>query len=353
MNSTLQCLIHINDLVSYFLNEFPKDCNLLKEKNKNATTKGNISKAFYELIKEIFKKPNETDNSLNFSTTPELYDVNNFNNYEFLTNYISPDNFHKTLGHYNPQFKYFEANDSKDLILYLFQSIHSELNYLGDNPMNNQMPPNQYNRINAFNYFVNSYDLHNFSIISRIFYGTSENMTTCKKCKNILYNFQKFEFLSFGMFKYNGKDFNLYDGFDDNEKVQLLTGDNKFYCLNCKQSQEAEIITKILVPPNKLLINLDYGKNKKYNPRSVKFDEEINITRYVSFQYGFDIKYKLIGISTHFGDSGMYGHYVAFCKNSNNDKWYMFNDASVNECKKNDIYVGTPYLLLYERIIKN
>ena len=44
-------------------------------------------------------------------------------------NVFSPDDFKKTLGLYNPQFRKFEANDSKDLILYLLQTMHAELNY--------------------------------------------------------------------------------------------------------------------------------------------------------------------------------------------------------------------------------
>ena len=349
MNSTLQCLLHINDLIKYFLIEYPKDSNSLKEKNKNIITQGNVSKAFYELIKEIY-----TDNkdSNNFLKSSKLIEVNTLNEIGYTPN-ISPENFQKTIGHFNKQFKNLEANDSKDLILYLLQTMHSELNYLSNNQ--NKIPgiPNQYDRVNTFNYFISSYDMHNFSIISRLFYGTSENTTECMNCKKVLYNFQKFEFISFGMFNYNGKDFNLYNGFDDYEKVHFLTGNNKIYCNICKNSYDGKICSKIFFPPNNLLINLDYGKNKRFIPKSVKFDEEIDITKYVDFQFGFKIKYTIIGVCSHIGYSGIYGHYVAFCKNRKNGKWYSFNDATVKECNKNDIYIGNPYLLLYERNFEN
>ena len=151
-------------------------------------------------------------------------------------------------------------------------------------------------------------------------------MTKCKKCSKIIYNFQKFEFISFGMSNYDGKDFNIYDGFEDNQKVQLLTGNNQFYCNYCKNLNDAEICTKIILPPNYFVINLDYGKNKRYMPRNVIFDEEINITKYVNFNFGTEIKYQLIGVCSHYGSSGSYGHYVAYCKNKNNGKWYLFND---------------------------
>ena len=85
-------------------------------------------------------------------------------------------------------------------------------------------------------------------------------------------------------------------------------------------------------------------------PKTIIFDEEIDITKYVNFNFGINIKYQLISVCTHYGDSGSYGHYVAFCKNKNNNKWYVFNDSYCTECNKNDIHNGTPYLLLYERI---
>ena len=60
------------------------------------------------------------------------------------------------------------------------------------------------------------------------------------------------------------KKFLIFNGFDDNKKPQLLKGDNRFYCNNCKELCEAILTCKITQPPNKLLINIDYGKNKKF-----------------------------------------------------------------------------------------
>ena len=328
MNTVLQCLLHVNELICYFLNEYPRDCKFLNEKNNDASTQGNISKVFYELIKNVYPQQEESSN---------------------ISDSVSPENFQKTIGDYNPQFKNLEANDSKDLILYLMQSMHSELNYNSKNKAI-QGIPNQYDRGNTFHYFINSYDIQNYSIISAIFYGTCENITKCTACQKNLYNFQKFEFISFGMINYVGKEFNIYNGFEDNQKIQKLTGDNQFYCNNCKKLNDAETYSKIIVPPNKLLINIDYGKNKKYIPNKISFDEEIDITKYVIFDFGTKIKYRLIGVCTHFGESGLYGHYAAFCKNLKDEKWYNFNDSMVVETDKSNIYSGTPYLLLYEKI---
>jgi len=355
MNATLQCLLHVSELISYFLNEYPNDRSTLRKKNKYETG-GEISEAFYGLVNGICKTNNNNDlNQLNRNTTISKHRRNNsdynYNNYiSYSSDSISPYNFKSKLGIYNPQFQKFEANDSKDLILYLLQTMHEELNYFGDINTRYNNRVNQFDRAMTFNVFINNYNSHNFSIISNLFYGTYENTTKCDMCRNIIFNFQKFEFISFGMYNYNGKSFNIYDGFRDNETPQRLRGDNQFYCSYCKKLVDAEITCKIIQPPNKLLINIDYGKNKKYKPSSIRFDEIIDITKFVNFNFGCPIKYRIICVCTHLGYSGSYGHYIAYCRHRHSTQWYNFNDSSVNKCSKNDIYGGSPYLLLYEKI---
>ena len=126
------------------------------------------------------------------------------------------------------------------------------------------------------------------------------------------------------MYYYNRKKFNILDGFRDNSSPTMLKGDNKFLCNSCNKLQEAQTTCKIFEPPQKLLINIDYGKNKKYQPTAIEFSEEIDITKFVDFNFQQKIIYKIIGVCTHYGHSGSYGHYVAFCRNRENDKWYEF-----------------------------
>ena len=339
MNATLQCLLHASELVVYFLDEYPNDRQMLKAKNKTAITKGNISDAFNELVIGVcdINEINNKLNAINSKTNPSQ-------------EYFSPEHFKEVIGHYNPQFKGFSANDSKDLILYLLQTMHEEMNYFGDNQNSINQRPNQYDRVRTFMYFMTTYNMKNFSIISNIFYGTYEIVTKCFKCNKIIYNFQRFEFISFGMFDYKGKEFNIYNGFEDNQKPSLLTGDNQFYCSYCKSLQDASSTSKIIQPPNKLIINIDYGKNKKFKPSKIKFDEQIDITKYVNFDFGAKIEYKIIGVCTHKGESGITGHYIAYCKHRSTNKWYKFNDSECKESSNNNIYKDSPYLLLYEKV---
>ena len=340
MNATLQCLLHVSELSLYFLKEFPNDQQTLRKKNSSSESHGSISEAYCNLVNSVYEEDKkEISNS--------FFSFSNSNNKSF-----APRDFKKKLGHYNPQFKYYEANDSKDLILYLLQTFHEELNYMGDQPFPTYlMRPDQLNRANSFNYFMQTYNIQNFSIASKLFFGTYENRTMCCKCRNLFFSFQKFEFISFPTHKYTGKTFNILDGFKDNREIQDLTGDNQYFCQICQAFCDGKICCCIIQPPNKLVINIDYGINKRFKVKKLIFEEIIDITDYINFNFNKRIKYQIAGICTHLGSSGSTGHYIAFCRNKSNGKWYNFNDSTCSECNKDYAFsCGNPYLLIYEQI---
>ena len=334
MNATLQCLLHISELNLYFLNEYPNDYNILRTKNSSSETMGNISLAYYNVINEVYLKSIQCNN-----------------NYYMNNNSFAPNEFKETLGKYNSQFRYYEANDSKDLILYLLQTFHEELNYFGDQPFPvNLLRPNQLNRADTFNYFNNTYNFQNFSIVSKLFYGTYENIIKCCNCNKMYFSYQKFEFISFSTYNYRNGIFNIYNGFQDNQAIQYLQGNNKYFCPSCQNLYDGETCCKIITPPSKLIINIDYGKNKINNVKQLIFDEMIDITSFINFDFGKKIIYQISGVCTHLGSSGPTGHYIAYCRNKQTGMWYNFNDSFVRLCDKNEIYRGSPYLLEYEQI---
>ena len=331
MNSTLQCLIHVSELSIYFLDEYPKDKNFLSSKNINIPTKGNISKAYYEIIQEIER----------LSSTSIRFSYRSF----------APSDFKIILGKYNSQFSKYEANDSKDLILYLLQTFHEELNYFGDQKVPSNIPlPDPTLQSSVFNHFNITYQATNFSKISQLFYGTYENTIICSICKTTFYSYQKFEFISFSTEKYKNKVFDIKNGFQDNQQSQKLFGANQYMCIRCKKLVDAETSNKIIQAPIKLILNIDYGKDKKYKVEKLIFPNELDITPFLSFNFGNNNKYRLISVCSHIGASGETGHYVTYCKNTEKNKWYKFNDSSCNFCDEYVIYNDNPYLLIYEKI---
>ena len=193
------------------------------------------------------------------------------------------------------------------------------------------------------------------SIISNLFYGMNNSMMTCCACGIINHNIQCFSILFFPLeevrkFKgYQQNIVSIIDCFDYNQKQDAMMGPNQIYCNNCHQMANALTQTKIVVSPNILAINLNRGKGLMYNIKII-FDEYLEIKDYIYFKESPHY-YELIGVATHLGSSDMSGHFIAFCKNSKNSKWYKFNDAIVTESSfKEVVNFGVPYVLFYSNI---
>ena len=318
MNAVLQCLLHISELAIYFIDEYPKDQQHLLKINKHIST-GDISSAFYNLVVGVNGEQSSIKNK------------------DF-----SPSDFKRTLEIQNPKFKKFEENNINDFILYLLEIMHKELNYYGDNNKKLNYNPNQNNIYETYNHFITNYNTNNFSKISLLFDGTYKNTITCDVCKKEVYSFQKLPSISFKTFYYYNIKFNILDGFKVNSRPNKL---QKFFCNCCNTFRGGETTCKIFEPPMKLLINIDHGKDKLYQPSIIEFDDEIDITNFVDFDYKQKIRYRIIGICSLLEN----GQYIAYCKHKEIDIWFSFNDSLCEPCDKYDIYKGNPYLLIYER----
>ena len=340
MNATLQCLSNTTNLTEYFLKIFKYEQN-----NKSRI----ISNQYYNVVKN-------------------LWDRNN-NNKSF-----SPESFKEKLSQENPLFKGIQANDSKDLINFLLERFHLELNEPRKD-INNIIKKNYEVTLNAqlnegkmLNIFLHEFKMKYNSIISNLFYGMLETRSQCQNCKNIKYNFQVYSFLEFPLeqvnkfcfnqgkrpnYNYNNKnpDVDLYECFEYNSNLELMSGDNQMYCNICNSTQNALYGTQIYSAPNYLIINLNRGRGAVYEC-NVNFPEKLNLINFITFKNENTI-FELYAVICHLGPSSMSGHFVAYCKKKKDDhnKWYLFNDAIVSECKNQEEYRnGMPYILFYKVI---
>ena len=63
--------------------------------------------------------------------------------------------------------------------------------------------------------------------------------------------------------------------------------------------------------------------------------------------------YQLIGVITHIGESGMGGHFIAYCRDPIYNYWYKYNDSivtPVGNFQSEVINFAMPYLLFYQKI---
>ena len=109
-----------------------------------------------------------------------------------------------------------------------------------------------------FNFYAQNFIANNKSIISDLFYGINCNITQCGSCGIQTFNYQTYFFIVFPLeevlkFKCNNinqfKDFNnnnvvdIYDCFNYDKKIYLMSGDNSMYCNYCKNMTAISMCT--------------------------------------------------------------------------------------------------------------
>ena len=329
MDSILQCLLHIPEINAFFLDIYPLKKEPFKKINPSTKTKGALSEAYFNLVLLAFQ-----------NSTGKL---------ESYSKKISPDSFYRVTKLLNPKFKSFDFNDSKDLLIFLIQSMHEELNYFGDRKLAVVPKCDERNAQKALEFFMKVNSELNLSIFSCLFYGIIKSETICLNCNNRYFNFQSFQILNFPLNNYT-KKFHIYQGFKDYFEKVIMKGDNQYFCQRCQKLSDSEVISNIYDTPPYLIIYLDYGKNKKYTPKEINFGGFIYLS-------GFTVNscdkraYELIGVSSYNKKAGVNNNYITHCKNiSKGDKnWYEFNVTSISRVQFEDINKNFPYLLIYKR----
>jgi ubiquitin C-terminal hydrolase len=267
--------------------------------------------------------------------------------------YYAPNAFKELISKMNPLFKGIAANDPKDLILFLLETMHKELNdpKCISMSVNDKVPdPRDFNAV--YNDFISFYSSKNQSIISDQFYGVSNNMITCGSCSTTTHNVQIINIFFMPLEevrKFMGYNFNcvrINDCFEYYEKLDILPD---YYCNYCRQSYQVYSRNKMIYAPKTLIINLNRGRGIEYNVNII-FEEYLNIRKFV-FSPESPFYYELTGVVCHFGSNDMGGHFIAFCKNCNTCEWYKFNDQMVTKCSFNDVArSGMPYVLFYSYV---
>ena len=334
MNATLQCLSNTKELTDFFLKNYQQSRNNI------------MSNEYYKLIINLW---NEENNN----------------------NPYSPNSFKEVLSRENPLFAGIAANDSKDLINFLLERFHLELNKINvynrnnnNNYINTQQ--DQMNEKKMLDLFLQDFKSKYNSPISNLFYGTMETKSQCHGCQIIKYNFQIYSFLEFplqqvnqfcfdngrrSLFNNNGSnpDVNLYECFEYYGKIDLMTGENQMHCNICNRLCDSFYSTTIYSAPNNFIINLNRGKGAIYECK-VHFPDQLNIFNFVSYKNGNTV-FELYAVICHLGPSSMSGHFVAYCKNRIDNKWYLYNDGMVSLCTRNYQYQeGMPYILFYRAL---
>ena len=338
MNATIQCLCNVAKFKDYFLNSALINSVTM---NRNCP----LTLEFASLINHLWKLPKDNNNKTYYNPTP----------------------FKNIISQMDTLFQGIAANDSKDLILFIYENIHREIH----TTLYNNNPYNLYNCNNDYELanFRNSYYPLNSSIIADTFYYEQQNCIKCTRCNFnkvsytianiVIFPLEKVRQYIFQTSNGNKNSVSLDDCFMQNQMGELLNGPNQIYCNTCGGMTDALMVNYMNTSPEVLTIILNRGKGLEFNV-DFHFDHYINIDNYVLDKTNNKSNlYELICILCHYGPSGMSGHFIAFCKSPVDKAWYCYNDASVTECEgdpdisKYGNIEGIPYVLYYQRYDAN
>eukprot|EP01121_Diplochlamys_sp_Union-15-3_P022501 TRINITY_DN9604_c0_g1_i1.p1 TRINITY_DN9604_c0_g1~~TRINITY_DN9604_c0_g1_i1.p1 ORF type:complete len:781 (-),score=104.18 TRINITY_DN9604_c0_g1_i1:57-2399(-) len=131
-----------------------------------------------------------------------------------------------------------------------------------------------------------------------------------------------------------------------------LSGGDKYKCDHCKILQEATKTFSILQPPEVLCIHIKRFRYDSFFGSKISDHvafplEGLDIRPYCSESSSPDnTLYDLCAVINHRGGlSG--GHYVAYCKNKIDQKWYEFDDRVVTEVSESTVKNVEAYVLFF------
>ncbi|KAJ8382764.1 hypothetical protein SKAU_G00035420 [Synaphobranchus kaupii] len=134
---------------------------------------------------------------------------------------------------------------------------------------------------------------------------------------------------------------------------EKLGAEDPWYCPNCKEHQQASKKLDLWSLPPVLVVHLKRFSYSRY--MRDKLDSlvdfplsDLDMSEFLINPNAGPCTYDLIAVSNHYGGLGG-GHYTAFAKNKDNDKWYYFDDSSVSSANGDQIVSKAAYVLFYQR----
>ncbi len=236
---------------------------------------------------------------------------------------IQPSEVKTRISKYSPIFFGYSQADAREFANVLLNSLHDELKDGSDN-----------------------------SLINDLFAINIKYQVTCQNCLHDEAGMDHMKFLALRPNVRNGERTTLDDLLD-------LYGEKKFLnekrqCNNCHELSTHFMQNSIYAPlPPVVIVHFT-----RFNRTRVKDENPVEFPMETQFKHLDPLnksRYDLIGIVSHIGDI-FSGHYTAYAKNTLTQKWYHFNDSSVdliNSLVNEPRISQNAYMLIYAKENKN
>ncbi|KAL9238667.1 hypothetical protein vseg_013060 [Gypsophila vaccaria] len=165
MNSALQCLAHTPKLVDFFLGEYNKEIN----RDNPLGMDGEIALAFGDLIRKLWAPG---------------------------ANPVAPRTFKAKLSRFAPQFSGFNQHDSQELLAFLLDGLHEDLNRVKLKPYIEAKDDDDRPDEEVADEYWQNHLARNDSIIVDVCQGQYRSTLVCPICKKVSVTFDPFMYLS-------------------------------------------------------------------------------------------------------------------------------------------------------------
>uniref|UniRef100_A0A674H7Z6 Ubiquitin carboxyl-terminal hydrolase 8 n=1 Tax=Taeniopygia guttata TaxID=59729 RepID=A0A674H7Z6_TAEGU len=303
MNSILQCLCNAPHLAEYFnRNLYQADIN----RSNFLGHKGEVAEEFGVIMKALWAGQYK---------------------------YISPKDFKITIGKINDQFSGYSQQDSQELLLFLMDGLHEDLNKADNRKRYKEENNDHLDDSSAAEIAWHKHKQLNESIIVALFQGQFKSTVQCLTCHKRSRTFEAFMYLSLPLA--SSSKCTLQECLRLFSKEEKLTDNNRFYCSHCKTRRDSLKKIEIWKLPPVLLVHLKRfsydGRWKQKLQTSVDFPlETLDLSQYVIGPKTSLKRYNLFSVSNHYGGLDG-GHYTAYCKNASKQRWFKFDDHEVSE----------------------
>ncbi|XP_075753267.1 ubiquitin carboxyl-terminal hydrolase 8 isoform X3 [Pelodiscus sinensis] len=319
MNSILQCLCNAPLLADYFnRNLYQEDINRLNLLGH----KGEVAEEFGIIMKALWTGQYR---------------------------YISPKDFKITIGKINDQFSGYSQQDSQELLLFLMDGLHEDLNKADNRKRYKEENNDNLDDFKASELAWHKHKQLNESIIVALFQGQFKSTVQCLTCHKKSRTFEAFMYLSLPLA--STSKCTLQECLRLFSKEEKLTDNNRFYCSHCKMRRDSLKKIEIWKLPPVLLVHLKRfsydGRWKQKLQTSVDFPlESLDLSQYVIGLKSNLKRYNLFSVSNHYGGLDG-GHYTAYCRNAIKQRWYKFDDHEVSEISASSVKSSAAYILFY------
>uniref|UniRef100_A0A8C2W9U0 Ubiquitin carboxyl-terminal hydrolase n=1 Tax=Cyclopterus lumpus TaxID=8103 RepID=A0A8C2W9U0_CYCLU len=166
MNSALQCLSNASTLTEYFLNDqYEAEIN----RENPLGMRGEIAEAYADLVKQMWLSR---------------------------SSYVAPRTFKTQVGRFAPQFSGYQQQDSQELLAFLLDGLHEDLNRVKKKPyLAVRDAEGRADETVAKEAWTN-HRLRNDSIIVDIFHGLFKSTLVCPECSMVSVTFDPFCYLT-------------------------------------------------------------------------------------------------------------------------------------------------------------